>query len=73
MPVLASRWTLGTASLVAEPMKTPWMRGAIYFFVLCYLFIGVAIVSDVFMEAIEVITSQEREMPGPNGTTYTVR
>jgi solute carrier family 8 (sodium/calcium exchanger) len=54
-------------------MKTPWMRGAIYFFVLCYLFIGVAIVSDVFMEAIEVITSQEREMPGPNGTTYTVR
>jgi len=53
-------------------MKTPWMRGAIYFFVLCYLFIGVAIVSDVFMEAIEVITSQEREMPGPNGTTYTV-
>lgn len=37
-------------------------RGLVYFFVLIYLFIGVSIVSDRFMAAIEVITSQEREV-----------
>ena len=29
-----------------------------YFFALVYLFMGIAIVSDIFMEAIEMITSQ---------------
>jgi len=31
-----------------------------YLFALGYLFLGVAIVSDIFMEAIEAITSQTR-------------
>ena len=39
----------------------------IYLLILCYFFIGIALISDVFMESIEVITSQTRtvitEMP----------
>lgn len=31
-----------------------------YFIFLCYLFIGIAIIADIFMEAIEVITSTTR-------------
>lgn len=44
-------------------------RGLVYFFALAYLFIGVSIISDRFMAAIEVITSQEREVSvrKPNG------
>ncbi|XP_028168735.1 sodium/calcium exchanger 3 isoform X2 [Ostrinia furnacalis] len=38
------------------------MRGVIYFISLMYLFIGVSIVSDRFMAAIEVITSREKEV-----------
>ncbi|XP_050306030.1 sodium/calcium exchanger 3 isoform X2 [Anthonomus grandis grandis] len=37
-------------------------RGILYFLFLAFLFIGVSIVSDRFMAAIEVITSQEREV-----------
>ncbi|KAL1513694.1 hypothetical protein ABEB36_003069 [Hypothenemus hampei] len=37
-------------------------RGLLYFLFLAFLFIGVSIVSDRFMAAIEVITSQEREV-----------
>ncbi|KAM7361712.1 sodium/calcium exchanger 3 isoform 5-T9 [Cochliomyia hominivorax] len=37
-------------------------RGLVYFFVMIYLFIGVSIVSDRFMAAIEVITSKEKEV-----------
>ncbi|XP_017768550.1 PREDICTED: sodium/calcium exchanger 1 isoform X2 [Nicrophorus vespilloides] len=37
-------------------------RGSVYFFALVYLFIGVSIISDRFMAAIEVITSQEKEV-----------
>lgn len=37
-------------------------RGLVYFFVMVYLFIGVSIVSDRFMAAIEVITSKEKEV-----------
>uniref|UniRef100_A0ABD2XHN3 Calx-beta domain-containing protein n=1 Tax=Trichogramma kaykai TaxID=54128 RepID=A0ABD2XHN3_9HYME len=37
-------------------------RGLVYFFVLMYLFIGVSIISDRFMAAIEVITSKEKEL-----------
>lgn len=37
-------------------------RGIFYFFVMVYLFIGVSIVSDRFMAAIEVITSKEKEV-----------
>ncbi|XP_008549239.1 sodium/calcium exchanger 3 [Microplitis demolitor] len=38
------------------------IRGTVYFFFLLYLFIGVSIISDRFMAAIEVITSQEKEL-----------
>ncbi|XP_039971110.1 sodium/calcium exchanger 3-like [Bactrocera tryoni] len=38
------------------------LRGIIYFLAMVYLFIGVAIVSDRFMEGIEVITSSERRV-----------
>ncbi|XP_046747323.1 sodium/calcium exchanger 3 [Diprion similis] len=38
------------------------LRGSVYFFLLMYLFIGVSIVSDRFMAAIEVITSKEKEL-----------
>lgn len=37
-------------------------RGLVYFLALMYLFLGVSIISDRFMSAIEVITSQEREV-----------
>lgn len=37
-------------------------RGFVYFCALAYLFIGVSIVSDRFMAAIEVITSKEKEV-----------
>ncbi|KAJ0173482.1 hypothetical protein K1T71_010631 [Dendrolimus kikuchii] len=38
------------------------VRGIVYFLALMYLFIGVSIVSDRFMAAIEVITSREKEV-----------
>ncbi|XP_073950181.1 sodium/calcium exchanger 3 isoform X2 [Choristoneura fumiferana] len=38
------------------------IRGIVYFLALMYLFIGVSIVSDRFMAAIEVITSREKEV-----------
>lgn len=49
-------------------------RGAAYFFSLFYLFIGVSIVSDRFMAAIEVITSKEKEVKvkKPNGEVQIV-
>lgn len=49
-------------------------RGAAYFFAMIYLFIGVSIVSDRFMAAIEVITSKEKEVKvkKPNGETQIV-
>lgn len=49
-------------------------RGSVYFIVLSYLFIGVSIVSDRFMAAIEVITSKEKEVKvrKPNGEVQIV-
>lgn len=49
-------------------------RGSVYFLALSYLFIGVSIVSDRFMAAIEVITSQEKEVKvkKPNGEVQIV-
>ena len=37
-------------------------RGLLYVLLMVYLFIGVAIVSDRFMESIEMITAQEKEV-----------
>ncbi|CAG0923494.1 unnamed protein product, partial [Notodromas monacha] len=39
-----------------------FVRALVYFLGLCYLFIGVSIIADRFMAAIEVITSQEKEV-----------
>lgn len=49
-------------------------RGLVYFFIMIYLFIGVSIVSDRFMAAIEVITSKEKEvkLKTANGETQIV-
>lgn len=49
-------------------------RGSVYFLALCYLFLGVSIVSDRFMAAIEVITSKEKEVKvrKPNGEVQIV-
>lgn len=35
-----------------------WLMGASYFIFMCWLFMGIAISADIFMEAIEVITSK---------------
>ncbi|KAE9556748.1 hypothetical protein FO519_000154 [Halicephalobus sp. NKZ332] len=49
-------------------------RGTVYLLALLYLFLGVSIVADRFMAAIEVITSQEREvtLKKVTGEPYTV-
>ncbi|CAL1279527.1 unnamed protein product [Larinioides sclopetarius] len=49
-------------------------RGIIYFIALVYLFVGVSIIADRFMAAIEVITSKEKEVviKKPNGETQTI-
>uniref|UniRef100_A0A0A1WZA3 Sodium/calcium exchanger 3 n=1 Tax=Zeugodacus cucurbitae TaxID=28588 RepID=A0A0A1WZA3_ZEUCU len=38
------------------------LRGTVYLLTMCFLFIGVAIASDRFMEGIEVITSSEKRV-----------
>lgn len=45
-------------------------RGLVYFLAMCYLFLGVSIVSDKFMAAIEKITAIEKEVSvrRPDGT-----
>jgi solute carrier family 8 (sodium/calcium exchanger) len=44
-------------------------RGILYFLILLYLFVGISIVSDRFMESIEMITSQEKEVTVKDKTT----
>jgi solute carrier family 8 (sodium/calcium exchanger) len=49
-------------SSIQFPSQRLWSKNwlaFIYFIGLCYCFLGVAIISDLFMAAIEVITSQE--------------
>jgi len=54
-----------------------WGRGFLYFRALYYLlgllwfFLGVSIIADIFMAAIETITSKERRVPGTD-LTYKV-
>ncbi|XP_058239682.1 sodium/calcium exchanger 2a isoform X2 [Hemibagrus wyckioides] len=59
------------------PLPQQVIRAIIYFLSLLYMFLGVSIIADRFMAAIEVITSQEKEVTitGPNGeqTVTTVR
>ncbi|RWS06887.1 sodium/calcium exchanger 1-like protein [Dinothrombium tinctorium] len=49
-------------------------RGLVYFLGLVYLFVGVSIIADRFMAAIEVITSKEKEVTikTPNGETQVI-
>lgn len=49
-------------------------RGLVYFLVMCYLFLGVSIVSDRFMAAIEKITAIEKNVVvrKPDGTKTTI-
>jgi len=44
-------------------------RGLLYILLMLYLFIGVAIASDKFMESIEMITAQEKEVSVKNPKT----
>ncbi|KAL6463225.1 hypothetical protein MHYP_G00276160 [Metynnis hypsauchen] len=59
------------------PLGEQVARAIIYFSSLLYLFLGVSIIADRFMAAIEVITSQEKQVTvtGANGekTVMTVR
>lgn len=41
-------------------VETIWLRGLVYFLSLVFIFLGVSVISDKFMSAIEKITSQER-------------
>ena len=55
-PAFGQRWQLGLFFF--------------YFFVIVYLFIGIALISDIFMDSIEVITSKTRTLIAmqPDGT-----
>lgn len=38
-------------------LQNSGLMGVVYFAFLCYMFLGIAIVSDIFMESIETITA----------------
>ena len=44
----------------AENLWSMGFRGFLYLFAMLYMFVGIAIISDIFVGAIEVITSQSR-------------
>ena len=46
--------------LPAENLWSPALRGFLYIVAIAYFFVGIAIASDIFMGAIEVITSKKR-------------
>ena len=48
--------------LPAENLWPAWLRASLYLVALSYLFVGIAIVSDLFMGSIEIITSQQRKV-----------
>jgi solute carrier family 8 (sodium/calcium exchanger) len=45
-----------------------WLRGGLYLLGLLYMFLGIAIIADIFMCAIEKITSKTQiiKFPDPN-------
>jgi solute carrier family 8 (sodium/calcium exchanger) len=49
------------------------LRATLYLVGLLWTFLGVAIVADVFMAAIEVITSREKAVKLPDGSTVKVK
>lgn len=66
LPVWMPQENISTGDVVA--------RGLVYFLALAYMFIGISIVADRFMSAIEVITSKEKEViiKKPNGETQSI-
>jgi solute carrier family 8 (sodium/calcium exchanger) len=46
--------------IIGTPLQPNWLLGIAYFVTLIYLFLGIALVSDIFMDCIEVITSQTK-------------
>ena len=46
--------------IIFSVFSTTWFQAVIYCLILLYLFLGIAIISDIFMCSIEVITSQTR-------------
>ncbi|XP_075241315.1 sodium/calcium exchanger Calx-like isoform X2 [Convolutriloba macropyga] len=55
-PYCGDSWIL----LPAENLWNRWVRGSLYVFALAFLFVGISIVSDIFMQSIEMITSKKR-------------
>jgi len=55
--------------LPAENMWSRSARGGLYLFCLLYVFLGVAIVADVFMNAIETVTSATKMVSTAHPTT----
>lgn len=68
--MIIPRWTPTTNLSKGDVVA----RGVIYFIALVYIFVGVSIIADRFMAAIEVITSKEKEVviKKPNGETQTI-
>lgn len=66
LPVWMPQDNISTGDVVA--------RGLVYFIALAYMFVGVSIIADRFMAAIEVITSKEKEViiKKPNGETQSI-
>lgn len=66
LPVWMPQENISTGDVVA--------RGLVYFLALAYMFIGISIIADRFMAAIEVITSKEKEViiKKPNGETQSI-
>ena len=53
-------------------MRSRRTLGTIYFLLMSYIFIGIMIISDMFMEAIEEITSQQRTIQTEDGMGHIV-
>ncbi|KER33411.1 hypothetical protein T265_00721 [Opisthorchis viverrini] len=68
--ILIPKWEPSTGLSVGDKLA----RATIYFACLLYLFLGVSIIADRFMAAIEVITSKEKEVTvrKKNGEVQTI-
>ena len=56
--LLLPLWTPTTNLAIGDIIA----RGVVYFVLMVYMFVGVSIIADRFMAAIEVITSQEKQI-----------
>lgn len=63
-----------TTLVVNEYTWAVWVRALVYFLGLMYLFIGIAIIADIFMCSIEKITSKTQiiRFPDPNDPNKTI-